>query len=1119
MKQAGQSGSSRRFLVFVIFAALLAIPIVILLRNLGSSRTSGGEDEFGKLTNTGRNLYDRGDTNGSIAALEKALNLNPANATAQLNLANAYLKANIPDKALLHAQQALKLDAKSAAAHFIAGSAYLRLGDAKSAAQSLEQSKAIDRTVNAVSFQLGRAYQMLGQNEQAAEQFREVIKFEPEHSAAHYTLSQVLRLLGNPDEASQELAAHQELMKGKEGRITDPSQFERSTYTQIRVPFQPEYPDPKGTTVAFVDATTMALPGGQYQGPVAVLDIQHNGNYSLFAREQNSYRLLVNSNGVFQASGDPAPINPDSTYVVALSGDLNNDKTEDVMILGDKGSHAFRVTTNGTVSDVSRFAQVAKLSATNGLLADLDYSAKLGLAVIEPTNRSVRFLRNLGGGDSSRTYIGPPYFSEYTTNVGIPLDIKGARQLLVEDWNNDDLLDLIITRDNQPPLLLSKERGGPFALTNAPSNWPIAKAAVSGDMDGDLHLDFVFATESEIVVLFQHSTNAPAKISFPPAAVDRLLLVDYDSDGWLDIMGFGDGLRVWRNQGKATFHERTAELGLGNFRPGRVIALWPADLDGDCDRDLLLTLGDNSVRLLRNDGGNANQMLKLHLSGEKSNASSIGARFEVAAGGLRLSRRVHHLPIEIGIGKHNEVDAIKVFWDVEVTLGELKVDCKNVVLMAESFLPVGSCPYLYAWDGNGFRFVTDLLGAAPLGLPISDNRYIEADPEEYVWIGNDKTFPRKGDSYVVQVTEELREVLYLDEAKLVVVDHPPGTEVHTTGKLLPGKPFPPHELVTLGNPHRLMRAINHEGLDVTATLVEADGNVASPARKRASQLVGLAEPHSVTLDFGGLQKNRPLVLAMTGWLRFGGGTANISASHHPDLPFPFPILEAETAPGTWTRVDVQVGAPAGKTKRIIVELTDKLPEGAGRLRLSTAFEIHWDRIALLEKVNNAETVVSVIEPSKADLHWRGYSAFKNLPWHQPLTPDYNRVHANPHWALTPSGWCTRYGDIGELIRSRDGALALLNGGDELTLSFPEPSPKSENRLRDLFFYSVGWDKDADFHCKLGAQVGPLPWEGMDDQRYGEQPRPALPADALMDRYNTRWVGPFTGSGPYRLSRN
>src|SRR4029450_2057614 len=151
---------------------------------------------------------------------------------------------------------------------------------------------------------------MLGQNEQAADQFREVIKFEPEHSAAHYTLSQVLRLLNNPDEASQEWAGHQELMKGKEGRITDPSQFERSLYTQIRLPFRPEFPDPRGVSVAFVDATSTAFGGASYQGPAAVVDVLHNGNYSIFARDAAGYRLLTNSVGSFQPSGEPLPVNP-----------------------------------------------------------------------------------------------------------------------------------------------------------------------------------------------------------------------------------------------------------------------------------------------------------------------------------------------------------------------------------------------------------------------------------------------------------------------------------------------------------------------------------------------------------------------------------------------------------------------------------------------------------------------------------------------------------------------------------------------------------------------------------------------------------------------------------------
>jgi hypothetical protein len=39
------------------------------------------------------------------------------------------------------------------------------------------------------------------------------------------------------------------------------------------------------------------------------------------------------------------------------------------------------------------------------------------------------------------------------------------------------------------------------------------------------------------------------------------------------------------------------------------------------------------------------------------------------------------------------------------------------------------------------------------------------------------------------------------------------------------------------------------------------------------------------LPFGPLPVNRPLVLALTGWIHFGGGMANIAASLDPTLPF------------------------------------------------------------------------------------------------------------------------------------------------------------------------------------------------------------------------------------------
>ena len=64
--------------------------------------------------------------------------------------------------------------------------------------------------------------------------------------------------------------------------------------------------------------------------------------------------------------------------------------------------------------------------------------------------------------------------------------------------------------------------------------------------------------------------------------------------------------------------------------------------------------------------------------------------------------------------------------------------------------------------------------------------------------------------FQLKITEELREVLYLDEDKLVVVDHEPGVEVHPPDKLLPRKPYPPGALMTLHREHPLRRAENAE---------------------------------------------------------------------------------------------------------------------------------------------------------------------------------------------------------------------------------------------------------------------------------------------------------------------
>ncbi len=65
-------------------------------------------------------------------------------------------------------------------------------------------------------------------------------------------------------------------------------------------------------------------------------------------------------------------------------------------------------------------------------------------------------------------------------------------------------------------------------------------------------------------------------------------------------------------------------------------------------------------------------------------------------------------------------------------------------------------------------------------------------------------------------------------------------------------------------------------------------------------------------------------------------------------------------------------------------------------------------------------------------------------------------------------------------------------------------------LVDTPAVSVGFDGPVN-HVEHGWTVEPLPFHGMDDQRYGRQDRPDLD-DRWIEIYNTRWVGPFSRVG-------
>jgi len=300
-----------------------------------------GTADFVQLMDRGNNLMRAGDPEAAARAYTRALEASPESTDARLNLANACLRLHRDADAVEMAKQALALDRNNPAAHYLMGCAYMHLSQWKAAVQAFQQSQAIDPRVTALNFQLGLAHEALGERPEALNDLQTVTFYDPAHPTAHYLLSRLYDRLGKADEAANELRQHLQLAAKRGSGPLDPAALEQCAYTKPLEPFILEQPLIPGIPVRFVNATDAAFGGkaADYQRPIAVVDYGHDGRNSIVAREPSGgFRLLDNRAGRFSPLGRPMPAERGASYGSALVGDLGNDGSSCVVVLGEDGT-------------------------------------------------------------------------------------------------------------------------------------------------------------------------------------------------------------------------------------------------------------------------------------------------------------------------------------------------------------------------------------------------------------------------------------------------------------------------------------------------------------------------------------------------------------------------------------------------------------------------------------------------------------------------------------------------------------------------------------------------------------------------------------------------------------
>ena len=883
--------------------------------------------------------------------------------------------------------------------------------------------------------------------------------------------------------------------------------------------------------VRFVDVTEEAALG-ELEGEhikVILSDMDNDGDldlYPLLCRDTDgdTHSSLRNEDGKFEA--DPGANGGDA----AAYADIGKDGYQ---LLHIKSVKVERPVYNGKGEPEQRSFYPTRAEL---FFVDYDHDGDLDRFFVADIGfRGVTVERNNGDGE----------FTDVTDQTFVPSEPPYGVDAGFGDFDDDGDIDLVIVHSTAGCTIYDNQRQGRMKAvtdeTGIPQNQSFSAVAVA-DYDNDGAVDLFLAVDvsgydngadrdllrtapkrtyhqlyrnrGDGTFTRDNCSNEAMEITWGLHGWDAHFL-DYDNDGFLDLWILGKR-GMWRSHGNNRDVLLFRNDGTGRFRD--VSDILPSslssgvhgavgDYDNDGDLDLFLVDGKGRVVALRNDGGNRNSWLQVRLEAvttgnNKVNIDGIGSKVEVKIDDLYQVKYTTEPTTHFGLGSAEQADVLRVVWTNGVPQNVIKPEANQRIV--EKQVLKGSCPFLYVYDGEGYRFVTDLLWRSPLGMITSIGSVAPDQTADYVKIP-DFIAPKDG-VYSLQFTEELWETAYFDLVKLLAIDRPAGTEIFVDERYaLP--PYSPFKIYTVEEKRQPRSAFDHLGNDVSEALREFDYRYA--IEHEPGEYQGVVSPHAIILDLGDVPDGESVTLFLTGWIFPTDTSINVSLFQNPQINPVFPYLQVRDAEGKWKTVVDIVGLPAGKNKTIAIDLTGKFLSNDRRVKIATDMQIYWDAAFFsVGDDNDFPIQVTEMSPDRADLHYRGFSKMYRPTPHAPHLFDYDEVTTTGQWRDL-RGHYTRFGDVTPLLQSVDDMYVIMNAGDEMTVEFDADKlpPLQDGWVRGFILYSDGWDKDGDINTLHSQSVEPLPFHGMSAYPYPEgESYPNNPEHLRHQlEYNTRRV--------------
>ena len=711
-----------------------------------------------------------------------------------------------------------------------------------------------------------------------------------------------------------------------------------------------------------------------------------------------------------------------AAYTGAWSADIEADGDLDIVLGSKEGAPTvLRNNGDGTFLDIHPFPASEGISGF--VWADFDQDGDPDAAILTPSGLVQIFSNERQGQFSKRLSL---------------IDFQ-ARAIAAADVNWDGNFDLLIVQANGTISRWSDKDHGASeeqvvigSLGNAAPAGPLSLRVADLDNNGGLDL-LLLGTKPEETLIWLSDQEGRFTLLRDTQFRERIFdVADVNADGRLDLLGFSqEGQAVQDlNSGSKNYHWQVA-------RPRAVTAV-----------------GDQRI-----------------------NPFGVGGEIEVRSGLLVQKQPITGPLIHFGLGEQATADVIRVVWPNGSVRANFDVAADQEVVTEQRLK--GSCPFLFAFNGTKMEFVKDSVPwSSAIGLRINTlgTARVEAT-EEWYKIGRDQLVPRDG-YYDLRITAELWETYYYDQLSLMVVDHPEGTEIFVDERFV--IPPAPLAITTVATPRKIARAIDDNGQDVTSVVSKLDGNYLDTFGRGKYQ--GVTRDHYVEIDLGDdAPHSGPLWLIANGWMHPTDSSINVAISQgkrEQAKPLSLEVLDAN---GNWQTVRSNLGFPAGRKKICLFDLANVFTSGApGRLRLRTNLEIYWDSLEWAVGLPETKPRVNRLDPDVADLHYRGYSVITQSNASSPEVPDYNRLSSSKQIWRDLIGYYTRFGDVRELLKGIDDRYVIMNAGDEMSFRFTASAAPPAGWVRDYVIAGDGWIKDGDLNSTFSKTVEPLPYHGKNE---------------------------------------